>query len=116
VYTTSKENKVVSMRFSKELTEKLEAEARMRGMSVSKLCNKIVSERLGDRVATSDYIEGFRQGRAWQETVREELVKPSTVFKQEPVKPPPEGERRITRFFLGRETRESTPACIRNSP
>jgi len=95
VYTTSKGNKVVSMRFSKELTEKLEAEARMRGVSVSKLCKKIVSERLGDRVATSDYLEGFRQARAWQEAVRQE---PAT---QEPVKPPPEGERRITRFFRG---------------
>jgi hypothetical protein len=100
VYTTSKGNKVVSMRFSKELTEKLEAEARMRGVSVSKLCKKIVSERFGERVATRDYLEGFRQARAWQEAVREEPVKPSTVLKQEPAKPPPEGERRMTRVFF----------------
>ena len=35
-----------------------------------------------------------------QEAVREEPVKPSTVLKQEPAKPLPEGESRITRVFL----------------
>ena len=45
VNTMSKGNKVVSMRFPKEIMEKLEAEARTKGMFISELCRKIVIER-----------------------------------------------------------------------
>jgi len=72
----SKGNKVVSVRFSKELTEKLEAEARMRGVSVSKLCKKIVIERVG--------------GIGW-----------GTGSGVEPVKVPPEEQGLIARWFWG---------------
>jgi hypothetical protein len=120
VNTMSKGNKVVSMRFPKEIIEKLEAEARIRGMSVSELCKKTICMKfprtgtgapslapLGLRAKESPFVHPVSRPSpvevepATAEPVKEEPVKqgPDQGLDQEPVEAPPEKKGYIARWI-----------------